>query len=106
MFLLIQEDVSRMLSVLGGGRCEKVNVDELILDPEELEVEMNKQMNGMRKKVALKLCLCYWARVRKDLMIECPTDEIENQVDVCIAKIKDPSGRMDFWQRYLDVNRF
>lgn len=95
-----------MLSFLGGGRCESVKIDDLRLDSGELEVEMNKQMNGMRKKVALRLCLCYWTRVRKDLLIECRNDEIENQVDACIARITDPQGRMDFWQRYLDVNRF
>lgn len=77
-----------------------------MLDPTQLDLQLNARMDLLRKQVAARLCLCNWRRVRPDLLIDCSHDEIEHDVDACISKIRNPQGRLDFWQRYLDVNRF
>lgn len=99
--------VKHMLSYLAGGKCAEVDISHLILDQGELMTQMTPKMEMLRKKVAFRLCQCYWSRVRPDIVVsDCPESVLESEVDQCVAKIRSEEGRMDYWQRFVEVNRF
>lgn len=101
------EHINHMLSYLGGGKCDSVDVSDLLLDPGRASDELSSSMSRMRKLVAFQLCQCYWRRVRPHLVVEsCAMLTPDMDIDECISKIASDEGKMDYWQRFVDANRF
>lgn len=96
-----------MLSYLAGGECSEVSISHLLLEPGELMSQMTPKIEEIRKKISFRLCQCYWRRIRPSMVVkECSNDDIESRVDYCIGNIRSDEGRMDYWQRFIEMNRF